>query len=163
VTERVQAQEALRESEQRFRNVSDTAPVMIWVVDTNKLCTYFNQQGLDFTGLTMEQALGYGWTDTVHPDDYDRILEIYTSSFDAPQPFRMEYRMRHADGSFRWIIDSGRPRFSPAGKFLGYIGSCVDITERREQEEALRVAHEEVSRLKKQLQQENIYLKEKIT
>jgi PAS domain S-box-containing protein len=163
ITERVQAQEALRESEQRFRNTADTAPVMIWVADTDKMCTYFNQQGLDFTGLTMEQALGYGWSECVHPDDHERCLEIYNSSFDAREPFRMEYRMRHADGTFRWVFDSGTPRFSEAGKFLGYIGSCVDITDRKESEEALRVAHEEVSRLKNQLQQENIYLKEEIS
>lgn len=163
VTERVQAQEALRESEQRFRNMADTAPVMIWVADTDKMCTYFNQQGLYFTGLTMEQALGFGWAEGVHPDDRERRLEIYNSAFDARRPFRMEYRLRNADGNFRWVFDSGAPRFSATGEFLGYIGSCVDITDRKESEEALRVAHEEVSRLKNQLQQENIYLKEEIS
>src|SRR4030095_10908866 len=79
ITERVQAQQALRESERRFRNVADTAPVMIWVTDTEKMCTYFNQQGLDFTGLTMEQALGYGWAERIHPDDSEQCLEIYNS------------------------------------------------------------------------------------
>ncbi len=163
VTERVQAQEALRESEQRFRNMADTAPVMIWVADTDKMCTYFNQQWLDFTGRSMEQELGIGWVEGVHPEDNQRCLEIYQSAFDARQPFRLEYRLRHMDGLFRWVFDSGTPRFSANREFLGYIGSCVDITDRKESEEALRVAHEELSRLKNQLQQENIYLKEEIS
>jgi PAS domain S-box-containing protein len=162
ITERVRAQQALRESEQRFRNMADTAPVMIRIDGTDKMCTYFNQQGLDFTGLTMERALGFGWSDFVHPDDREQWLEIYNSSFDARQPFRMEYRLRHSDGTFRWVLESGTPRFSEAGEFLGYIGSCVDITDRKKSEEALLVAHEEVSRLKNQLQEENIYLQEEI-
>jgi PAS domain S-box-containing protein len=142
--------------------MADTAPVMIRIDGTDKMCTYFNQQGLDFTGLTMERALGFGWSDFVHPDDRERWLEIYNSSFDARQPFRMEYRLRHSDGTFRWVLEIGTPRFSEAGEFLGYIGSCVDITDRKKSEEALLVAHEEVSRLKNQLQEENIYLQEEI-
>jgi PAS domain S-box-containing protein len=163
VTERVKAQKALRESEARFRNMADTAPVMIWVSDKDRLCTYFNQQGLDLTGLTMEQASGFGWADCVHPEDRERCLTIYNSNFDARRPFQMEYRLRRADGIYRWVISSGTPRFSADGEFLGYIGTGVDITERRESEEELRSAHEEVSLLKNQLQQENIYLKEEIS
>jgi PAS domain S-box-containing protein len=142
--------------------MADTAPVMIWVAGTDKMCTYFNQHGLDFTGLTKEQALGYGWAECLHPDDQEWCLEIYKSAFDARQPFRMEYRLRHADGTFRWVFASGTPRLSEAGEFLGYIGSCVDIDDRKKSEEALLVAHEEVSRLKNQLQEENIYLQEEI-
>jgi PAS domain S-box-containing protein len=162
VTERVLAQEALRESEARFRNMADTAPVMIWIADTDKLCTYFNQQWLDFSGRSMEQEMGNGWTEGVHPDDYAEYLETYAMCFDRREPFRMEYRLRNADGVFRWVLATGTSRFSSTGEFLGYIGSCVDITDRREAEDALRTAHEEVNLLKTQLEKENIYLKEEI-
>jgi PAS domain S-box-containing protein len=169
ITERVQAQHALKESEARFRNMADTAPVMIWVSGIDKGCNYFNQQWLDFTGRTMEEELGDGWTQGVHPSDVDGCLKMHTAAFDSREPFRMEYRLRRADGAYRWVIDTGTPRFSSAGKFLGYIGSCVDITDRKESEaavveahEQLVIAHEEVSRLKNQLQEENIYLQEEI-
>lgn len=163
ITERVQAQQALRESESRFRNMADTAPVMIWVADTDRMCTYFNQQGLDFTGLTMEQTAGLAWAESIHPDDRERCLEIYNSSFDEQLPFRMEFQLRHANGDFRWVYSSGTPRFSATGEFLGYIGTCLDIADLKASEEALRVAHEELSQLKNQLQQENIYLQEEIS
>ena len=137
ITEQKQAQEALRESEERFRNMADTAPVLIWVAGHNKLCTYFNQQWLNFTGRTLEEELGNGWLEGVHPEDYECCVETYTKAFDLCQPFTMEYRLRRADGQFRWILDSGTARFSSGGKFLGYIGSCIDITERKAAEEAL--------------------------
>jgi len=162
VTDRVLAQQALRESEARFRNMADTAPVMIWVSGPDKLCTYVNQQWLDFTGRTIDQELGNGWAEGIHPDDYAQCLETYVTAFDRRELFKMEYRMQRADAAFRWIFDTGTPRFSSTGEFLGYIGSCVDITDRRESEQALRQAHEEVSRLKNQLQEENIYLQEEI-
>ncbi len=162
ITERMAAQQAVQESEARFRNMADTAPVMIWVTAADKLCTYVNQQWCTFTGRTMEQQLGYGWADSVHPDDRSQCLETYLSAFERREPFRMEYRVRRADGEVRWVIDSATPRFSSAGEFLGYIGSCMDITERKESEESLRLAHAEVSRLKNQLQEENIYLQEEI-
>ncbi|MFZ0061502.1 MAG: PAS domain S-box protein, partial [Pyrinomonadaceae bacterium] len=162
ITERMLAQQALKESEARFRNMADTAPVMIWVTGADKLCTYVNQQWCDLTGRTMEQELGNGWAERIHPDDYPRCMETYVNAFDRREPFRMEFRVRGADGTFHWVISSGTPRFSPAGEFLGYIGSCMDITDRKESEESLRLAHEEVSSLKNQLQEENIYLKEEI-
>jgi PAS domain S-box-containing protein len=137
ITKRQQAVEALRESEQRFRNMADTAPAMIWVSGVDKLRTYFNHQWLNFTGRTMEEEIGDGWAQGVHPDDYQHYIETYTAAFDARQPFRMEYRLRRADGQFRWIYASATARFSPAEKFLGYIGCCIDITERKEAEEAL--------------------------
>ena len=169
VTERVQAQQALRESEARFRNMADTAPVMIWVAGIDKECNYFNQQWLDFTGRTMAEEMGDGWVGGLHPSDAETCVQKFAAAFDAREPFRMEYRLRRADGAYRWVIDSGTPRFSSAGKFLGYIGSCVDITDRKESEAAvveahqqLVTAHEEVNRLKNQLQEENIYLQEEI-
>jgi PAS domain S-box-containing protein len=138
ITERHEAEERLRASEEQFRIVADTAPVMIWSSGTDTLCTFFNKPWLDFTGRTMEQEVGNGWTEGVHPDDYGRCLEIYVASFEALEPFQMEYRLRRYDGVYRWIMDNGIPRFSPNGDFLGYIGSCIDINERKEIEEALR-------------------------
>ena len=130
---------ALRESEGRFRTLANTAPVMIWASGPDKLCTFFNKFWLDFTGRTMEQELGDGWSCGVHPDDLDSCLSVYTSSFDARQSFQMEYRLRRADGEYRWILDKGIPLFAPEGVFRGYIGSCIDTTDfKNTQEEALR-------------------------
>jgi PAS domain S-box-containing protein len=138
ITERKYADQALRESEGRFRNMANTAPVMIWVSDRDKLCSFFNAAWLAFTGRTMEQEFGNGWADGVHPADRDRCIAYYSSSFDARRNFQLEYRLRRADGQYRWILDSGVPRFEPGGGFAGYIGSCVDITDlRRSQEETL--------------------------
>lgn len=162
VTEFMRAQQALRESEARFRTMADTAPVMIWVSGQWKGCTYFNKQWLDFTGRELEQELGSGWTEGVHPHDYEHCMEIYNKSFDERIPFEIEYRLRRSDGEYRWIIDSGAPRFSSDGAFLGYIGSCIDITERKESEVELRQAHEDLNRLKNQLEAENIYLQQEL-
>jgi PAS domain S-box-containing protein len=142
VTAQKQAQEALRESEARFRTMSDVAPVMIWMSDTDKLCTFFNQGWLDFTGRPLEQELGNGWTEHVHPDDLNRCLEVYVNSFDARQTFTMEYRLQRSDGEHRWVLDSGTPRFAADGNFLGYIGSCVDITELKEAQDRFRLVVE---------------------
>jgi PAS domain S-box-containing protein len=119
----------LRETEERFRNMADTAPVLIWVSGPDKLCTFFNKPWLDFTGRSMEQELGEGWAAGVHPDDLDRCYHTYSSSFDARRRFEMEYRLRRADGEYRWVLDTGVPRFEPGGMFAGYIGSCIDITD----------------------------------
>ena len=137
ITERKRAEDAMRESEERFRLVSNTAPVLIWMSGTDKLCTYFNKPWLDFTGQSIESQLGNGWAQGVHVEDLQKCLNTYTQAFDKREGFRMEYRLRRHDGEYRWILDVGVPRFSPDRSFAGYIGSCMDVTERKLAEEAL--------------------------
>ncbi|HMK23767.1 MAG TPA: ABC transporter substrate binding protein [Terriglobales bacterium] len=137
ITERLQAETAIRESEERFRLVANTAPVMIWMSGTDKLCNYFNKPWLDFTGRALEQELGNGWSEGVHSEDFTQCLKTYTEAFDERESFEMEYRLRRNDGEYRWILDIGVPRFGTDGSFAGYIGSCLDVTERRRAEEAL--------------------------
>jgi PAS domain S-box-containing protein len=129
--------DVVRESEERFRLVANTAPVMIWMAGTDKLCTYFNQPWLKFTGRPLEAELGNGWAEGVHDEDLKRCLETYSQAFDQHQSFQMEYRIRRNDGEYRWTFDIGVPRFNPDGGFAGYIGSCLDITDRKLAEEAL--------------------------
>jgi len=147
ITQRKQAETALRESEARFRITADTAPVLIWMSDTTKLCTWFNKPWLEFTGRCMEQEIGNGWAELVHPNDFDRCLSIYTASFDERQAFKMEYRLRRHDGEYRWLLDHGIPRYAERGEFVGYIGSCIDVTERRQAEEALRDSEQRLTGL----------------
>ncbi|HEU4682996.1 MAG TPA: PAS domain S-box protein [Nitrospira sp.] len=142
ITEYRRAEIALRESEARFRIMADTAPVMVWMSDTTALCTWFNQAWLDFTGRTMKQELGNGWADLVHPEDVDRCVALYRSAFDKREQFKMEYRLRRHDGQYRWVLDHGIPRYAGDEEFVGYIGSCIDVTERREAEEAVRQSEE---------------------
>jgi PAS domain S-box-containing protein len=130
--------EALRESEERFRTIANSAPVMIWMSGTDKLRTYFNKPWLEFTGRTMEAELGNGWAEGVHPDDLENCTDAYSQSVDRREPFRMEYRLKRHDGEYRWIIDIAVPRLNADGSSAGYIGSCVDDTDRRLAEEALR-------------------------
>jgi PAS domain S-box-containing protein len=137
ITARKRAEEALRESEKRFELVANTAPVLIWMSGPDKLCTYFNEPWLEFTGRPIERELGNGWAEGVHPEDFATCFDTYVKAFDRRETFRMEYRLRHHDGEYRWILDIGVPRFNPDGSFAGYIGSCMDVTDRKLAEEAL--------------------------
>jgi PAS domain S-box-containing protein len=135
----------LRESEERFRIVADAAPVLIWMSDTDKLCTFFNKTWLKFTGRTLEQEIGNGWAEGVHREDLQKCLRTYTEAFDARKPFVMQYRLRRNDGEYRWISDDGVPRFDADGAFAGYIGSCVDVTDLLRQQRALDEFKERVA------------------
>jgi len=137
ITERRKAEDAVRESEERFRLVANTAPVMIWMSGPDKLCYYFNQPRLDFTGRPLEAELGNGWSEGVHPGDLKDCLDTYTRAFDLRESFKMQYRLRRHDGEYRWLLDIGVPRLNPDGTFVGYIGSCLDVTEAKLAEEAL--------------------------
>lgn len=121
----------------------EQSPILIWRADPTMGCDYFNERWLSFTGRTMEQEAGNGWAAGVHPDDFDRCLQIYTTSFAKRQAFEMEYRIRRFDGAYRWLFDRGAPYHDASGAFRGYIGSCVDITERIEAQDALKRFHED--------------------
>ena len=122
----------------RFCEAMDAAPVMIWVSGEDKLCIWFNRPWLEFTGRTLAEELGNGWAEGVHPEDFDRCLEIYVSHFDARTKFRTQYRMRRHDGEYRWIDDIGIPRYARDGSFLGYFGSCTDVHDQKAMEAELR-------------------------
>jgi PAS domain S-box-containing protein len=135
ITEQKRAEERLRESEARFQEMADTAPVLIWMTGTDSLCNYFNKPWLEFTGRTIEQEVGTGWIEGMHPDDVQGCFDGFLPAFHARIPFRMEYRLRRADGAYRWVIESGIPRYTGAGEFAGYIGSNIDITDLKSAEE----------------------------
>lgn len=126
------------ESEGRFQVMADAAPILIWMSGPDKRCTFVNQAWLEFTGRTLEQECCDGWSGGIHPEDREKYLKQYFASFDARDPFVMQYRLRHKDGEYRWVTDSGVPRYDAAGGFLGYVGACVDVTELEEKKSAAR-------------------------
>ncbi|MBI3356799.1 MAG: PAS domain S-box protein [Nitrospirae bacterium] len=138
ITQRKRIEAALRESEARFRMMADTAPVMVWMAGPDTNCTFVNKRWLEFTGRSLEEEIGEAWITGVHPNDLARCHETYQSSFRTEQPFTMEYRLRRRDGEYRWLLDTGVPLFEPTGRFGGYIGTCIDLTERKEMEDQLR-------------------------
>jgi PAS domain S-box-containing protein len=145
ITDRVCAEEALKESERRFRTMADTVPVFIWMSGAQGQCEFVNKAWLDFSGRTLEQELGRGWSENLHPEDSARCLENLARAIARGGSFQAEYRMRRADGEYRWILDTGTPRLDSAGQFAGHIGSCLDVTEARQDREALRTAHDELA------------------
>jgi PAS domain S-box-containing protein len=138
-----------RLSFEEYRLLVEKAPIMIWRSTLTMECDYFNENWRLFTGRSMEQEMGNGWTEGVHPDDLDRCLKIYTDHFIKNEIFEMEYRLRRFDGVYRWIFDRGAPYSDKDGRFMGYIGSCIDVTERVEAQNALAKAQEvEVNKLR---------------
>ncbi|HMX17297.1 MAG TPA: PAS domain S-box protein, partial [Rhodocyclaceae bacterium] len=131
ITARRDAERRLAASEEFYHSIADHGQTLIWMSGPDKLCFYFNRPWLEFTGRTLEQEYGNGWADGVHPADLQRCLAVYVGAFGQRKPFVMEYRLRHRSGEYRWIVDEGTPRFEPAGEFLGYVGHCMDITERK--------------------------------
>jgi PAS domain S-box-containing protein len=127
---------------EEYWQLVEQAPIMIWRANLSMGCDYFNERWLHFTGRTMEQESGNGWTSGVHTEDFDRCVTIYQEAFKKRQLFEMEYRLRRSDGVYRWIFDRGVPFFNSDGSFAGYIGSCIDVTDRIEAQAALRKAHE---------------------
>ena len=140
ITERKRETASLLESEARFRTMADSAPVLIWIARPDKFFHYFNKGWLEFTGRTMKQEIGNGWIANIHPEDFQRCFATYASSFDARKEFSMEYRLRRFDGEYRWLLDHGVPLYDQQNNFLGYIGSCIDITPRKLVEADLRIA-----------------------
>ena len=155
ITLQKRAEEALKASDSRFRNLADSAPVLIWMADSSRAFTWFNKTWRDFTGRPLEQDLGFGWTQNVHADDLEKCLHALTSSFEARSSFRIEHRLGRADGAWRWVINNGSPLYEGlSDTFSGYVGSCIDITELRqaqsERDELLkaeRAARSEAERL----------------
>ena len=144
ITEQKRSEVALRESEERFRNMADHAPVMMWVTDPTGFCTYLNRRWHEFTGQSKAEAQGLGWTYATHPDDRDRAEAAFIGANAAQSPFRVEYRLRRDDGTYRWAIDAATPRFGEAGEFLGYVGSVIDIHDQIEAREILTRSREEL-------------------
>ncbi|HEY6372609.1 MAG TPA: PAS domain S-box protein [Candidatus Sulfotelmatobacter sp.] len=159
ITEHCRAEAAAAESETRFHLIANTAPVLIWMSGPDRLCTYFNQPWLEFTGRRMEQELGEGWTEGVHLEDVEKCHERYVQSFDRRERFSMEYRLRRRDGEYRWVLDSGVPRFNSDGSFAGYVGCCMDISDLKQARATviefsgrlLRAGEEERARIAREL------------
>lgn len=140
-TRRARAEQALRQSEERFRLLADHAPVIIWTARPDTTLDYVNRTCAEFTGLPPERLCGEGWLDVVHPEDRDRCVAIYAPAFEERRPFLFEYRARRADGAYRWLLASGVPRYGADGEYAGFLGCDIDITERWESEERERATH----------------------
>lgn len=138
VSERKRAEKVLKDSEQHFKEMADAAPAMLWITDTDGRCSFLSRGWYQFTGQRKPQALGFGWLEAVHPDHRDESARIFLDANARREPFTLDYRLRRADGEYRWAIDSARPRFGEGGEFLGFIGSVIDIHERVVAEQALR-------------------------
>lgn len=144
--------ERLSESEARFRTMADCAPVLLWMAGPDARCNFFNQTWLQFRGRDMSEEFGFGWAEGIHPEEFQMCMDVYMEAFRERREFEMVYRLRRCDGVYRWILDHGTPRFGRSGEFLGYIGSCTDITERKTAEDALRKTSERLARSNAELE-----------
>ncbi|MBA2258973.1 MAG: response regulator, partial [Acidobacteria bacterium] len=132
---RREATDALRDAEARFRQMADDAPMMVWVTDENGVCTFLSKSWYEFTGQTAESGLAFGWVSAIHPDDRVKVRETFFSANRSRGPYRFEYRLQHAEGGYRWVLGAAAPRLDAGSEFRGYIGSVIDITERKETED----------------------------
>jgi PAS domain S-box-containing protein len=129
-------------SRSEYQILVEQAPILIWRANTTSECDYFNERWLQFRGRSLEQESGNQWAEGVHPEDCERCVSTYLEAFRKREPFEMEYRLRRHDGEYRWILDRGAPFFNESGEFQGYIGSCIDVTDRMEAQRALDAARE---------------------
>jgi PAS domain S-box-containing protein len=143
-TEGVRGQQALAESDARFRNLADHAPVMVWLTGPDGACVYLSRSWYELTGQTPETGLGFGWLDAVHPDDAERVRGLFLAAHAQGEPYNGEYRVRRHDGAYRWALDAATPRRGPDGRLLGYIGSVIDITERKDSEQQQNLLMREI-------------------
>ena len=145
ITECKKSEAALSESEQNYRTLADSGQALIWAAGKDRLRSYFNQTWLEFTGRRLEQELGSGWSEGVHPDDLQNCLDSYNESFDLREPFSMDYRLRHRDGEYRWLQDDGSPRYNSSGEFIGYLGFSLDISNRKFSDQIVIAQRSELS------------------
>jgi two-component system, sensor histidine kinase PdtaS len=143
-------QRRVQETEKRFRTMADHAPVLLWMAGTNAECEFFNQRWLAFTGRSLQEEVGNGWAEGIHPEDFQSCMHTFLDAFVSRHDFAMEYRLRRFDGEYRWIYDQGTPRYEPDGTFAGFIGSCVDISEQRRAQATLLLNAELASTLREQ-------------
>jgi PAS domain S-box-containing protein len=141
-SERGKMQATLREKEAHFRNLADFGMALIWTSGLDMKCNYFNRPWLEFTGRTLEQEMGDGWAEGVHPEDLDACFKTYVGAFEKRERFSMVYRIRRHDGEYRWIQDDGAPRYDHNGEFLGFIGHCLDVTDQIQVTTALKESEE---------------------
>lgn len=138
VVQRYRAERALQHSERRFLEFADAAPAMLWVTEPDGSCSFLSRGWYEFTGQQQNEGLGSGWTNAIHPEDREAARKAFSDANSHKREFSLEHRVLHADGSYRWVIDAGRPRWSPTGEFLGFVGNVLDINHRKKAEEALR-------------------------
>jgi PAS domain S-box-containing protein len=153
ITYRKLADMAIRESEERFRTMADAAAILVWTSDADGAGDYFNKTWLEFTGRTLEEELGYGWTQGIHADDKERCIATCAEAKRNRSNLKMEFRLRRADGQYRWVLDTATPRFTPEGELVGYIGSMVDITEMKQAQEELAEYARRLEHSNKELEQ----------
>jgi diguanylate cyclase (GGDEF)-like protein/PAS domain S-box-containing protein len=158
--ERKRTRQQLRKSREFYLSLLEEFPALIWRANTEGQCDYFNKTWLEFTGRTLEQELGEGWTQSLHPDDLQQCMQTYQVSFAALRPFNMEYRLRRYDGEYRWVADHGRPFHDVEGAFAGYLGACYDITQQKQHEQQIEEQHRQLEKTNEQLEKTNVELVE---